>query len=60
MPGFSGNGYVELLPMENVDHKVSIEVDFKAHSLEGVIMYSQQSKIFEEGSDYISLALNDG
>ena len=32
---FRTNSFVELLPMENVEHKVSIEIDFKANSLQG-------------------------
>ena len=35
VPMFSTNSLVELLPMENVEHKVSIEIDFKANSLQG-------------------------
>ena len=60
VPGFSGNGFVELLPMENVDHKVSIEIDFKAHNLEGILLYAQQGKVITQGSDYIALVIIDG
>jgi agrin len=57
---FNGNSFVELLPMENVDHKVSMEIDFKSHSLEGILVYAQQYPAISEGSDFISLALVDG
>ena len=26
---FNGNSFVELLPMKNVEHKLSVEVEFK-------------------------------
>ena len=46
--------------MENVEHKVSIEIDFKANSLEGIILYAQQGAQMTEGQDFLSLALVDG
>ena len=46
---FSGNSLVELLPMDNVEHKVSIEIDFKANSLDGLLLYSQQGSVMAEG-----------
>ena len=29
IPMFNGNSFVELLPMKNVEHKLSVEVEFK-------------------------------
>jgi hypothetical protein len=49
VPMFSGNSLVELLPMDNVEHKVSIEIDFKANSLEGLLLYSQQGSVIGDG-----------
>lgn len=46
--------------MENVEHKVSLEIDFKANSLEGILLYTQQSPSMAEGQDFLSLALVDG
>ena len=49
VPMFSGNSFVELMPMENAEHKVSIEIDFKANSLDGLLLYSQQGSVIAEG-----------
>ena len=57
---FNGNSFVELLPMDNVEHKVSIEIDFKAYSMEGILVYAQQSPELKEGQDYLSIVLVDG
>ena len=35
VPMFNGNSFVELLPMKNVEHKLSVEVEFKV----GVTIY---------------------
>lgn len=60
VPMFSGNSFVELLPLENVEHKLSIEMEFKVHSLEGILLYAQQGPTFKEGQDFVSLAIVDG
>ena len=46
---------VELTELENVEHKFSLEVEFKARASDGVIMFAQQ---YSDGSgDFISLCL---
>ena len=32
VPMFNGNSFDELLPMENVEHKLSIDLDFKVNT----------------------------
>lgn len=60
IPAFDGKAFVELIPMENVDHKVSMELEFKAHSLDGVLVYAQQGLDHVQDTDFISLSINDG
>ena len=65
---FDGKSFVELIPMANVDHKVSIEVEFRAdlhesndHTLsvaDGIILYAHQNP--NADGDFISLAIVNG
>ena len=57
-PAFDGLAFVELMPLEKADHKVSVEMEFKTFSMNGVLMYAQQSA--DGLGDFISLAIIDG
>ena len=58
IPNFNGNSFVELLPMENPSHKVSVEIEFKAYNSEGILLFAQQDS--KMGSDFISIHLKEG
>jgi len=49
---------VELLPLENVDHKLSIEIVFKSMSTYGILLYAQQNS--NSGADFVSIAIING
>ena len=66
---FDGQAFVELIPMKNVDHKVSIDLEFRvddvsrnrgeAHGVpDGIIVYGHQNP--NADGDFISLAIVDG
>ena len=58
IPNFNGNSFVELLPMENPSHKVSVEIEFKAYNSEGILLFAQQDS--KMGNDFISIHLKEG
>ncbi|CAH0561782.1 unnamed protein product [Brassicogethes aeneus] len=57
IPAFHGRSYVKLKPLKAY-HKLSVEVEFKSHSYDGIILYNQQK--FDGLGDFISLALING
>jgi hypothetical protein len=43
---FNGvDSFVELMPLENVDHKLTIDIEFKSMSPMGVLVYAHQESI---------------
>ncbi|VVC98300.1 unnamed protein product [Leptidea sinapis] len=56
-PAFDGSAYIRLKPLKAY-HKFNIDIEFKAFSQNGVILYNQQ-KIDGTG-DFVSLALVNG
>lgn len=56
-PAFGGRSYVQLKPLKAY-HKLSIEVEFKSYSNDGIILYDQQKA--DGQGDFVSLALIDG
>lgn len=57
VPAFHGRSYARLKPLKAY-HKLSIEVEFKSHTYDGIILYNQQK--FDGLGDFISLALING
>ncbi|XP_063584665.1 agrin-like [Penaeus indicus] len=57
VPAFSGTSYIQLMTW-SVPTKVQIEVDFVAHELDGVIVYTQQD--LGGLGDYLALVLING
>ena len=65
---FSRHSFVELIPMANVDHKVSIDIEFRANLFksnvpsnvvsDGIILYAHQNP--NADGDFISLAIVNG
>ncbi|TRY72500.1 hypothetical protein TCAL_00311 [Tigriopus californicus] len=59
VPSFDGRlSYVELEPLENVEHKFSLEIEFKARAINGILIYAQEKP--NGLGDFISVALIDG
>ena len=55
VPSFDGSAFVEMKPLQKVEHKFSVEIEFKTQAQDGVILFAQQE---ENGNgDFISLAL---
>ncbi|CAL4097372.1 unnamed protein product, partial [Meganyctiphanes norvegica] len=64
IPDFNGNGYLELLTMENVESSFTLEIWFLTRSYSGVLLYNGQRAnegISSHGAlDFISLNINKG
>ncbi|CAG9855043.1 unnamed protein product [Phyllotreta striolata] len=56
-PAFHGRSYARLRPLKAY-HKLSLEVEFKARSSDGVILYNQQKA--DGLGDFVSLAIING
>ncbi|XP_041975156.1 agrin-like isoform X2 [Aricia agestis] len=56
-PSFDGSSYVRLKPLKAY-HKLNIDIEFKAFSENGVILYNQQKS--DGTGDFVSLALVNG
>lgn len=56
-PAFHGRSYVTLKPLKAY-HKLSIEVEFKTHTYEALLLYNQQKP--DGLGDFISLAIVNG
>ncbi|XP_072942741.1 agrin-like isoform X4 [Epargyreus clarus] len=56
-PSFDGSSYIRLKPLKAY-HKLNIDIEFKAFSENGVILYNQQKA--DGTGDYVSLALVKG
>ena len=59
---FDGGGrrpsFVELRPLAKAEHKLSLEIEFRAERADGMLVYAQE---FDDGSgDYVALVLSDG
>jgi hypothetical protein len=52
------DSFVELMPLENVDHKLSIDIEFKSMSPMAILVYAQQNP--NADGDFISLAIING
>ncbi len=46
------------MPLENVDHKLSIELEFKSSSPNGILVYAQQNP--NADGDFVSISLVNG
>lgn len=57
IPAFDGRSYVRLKPLKAY-HKLSIEVEFKTYSYNGIILYNQQKS--DGLGDFVSLAVVNG
>jgi len=56
---FNGfDSFVELMPLENVDHKLSIEMEFKSLSPNGILLYAQQNA--NADGDFVSISVVSG
>ncbi len=58
IPSFDDKAFVELRPLPTVEHKFSLEVEFRPLAEDGVILFAQQS--LDGSGDFISLALKEG
>ncbi len=58
VPSFDDRAFVELRPLPKVEHKFSLEVEFRPLAADGVILFAQQS--LDGTGDFISLALRGG
>ncbi|XP_047536585.1 agrin-like isoform X2 [Vanessa atalanta] len=56
-PSFDGTSYIRLKPLKAY-HKLNIDIEFKAFSENGVILYNQQKS--DGTGDFVSLALVNG
>ncbi|XP_049692713.2 agrin isoform X2 [Helicoverpa armigera] len=56
-PSFDGTSYIRLKPLKAY-HKLNIDIEFKAFSENGVILYNQQKP--DGTGDFVSLALVNG
>ncbi|CAK1540067.1 unnamed protein product [Leptosia nina] len=56
-PSFDGSSYIRLKPLKAY-HKLNIDIEFKAFSENGVILYDQQKP--DGTGDFVSLALVNG
>ncbi|KAG6440429.1 hypothetical protein O3G_MSEX001336 [Manduca sexta] len=56
-PSFDGSSYIRLKPLKAY-HKLNIDIEFKAFSENGVILYNQQKP--DGTGDFVSLALVNG
>ncbi|XP_060806535.1 agrin-like [Amyelois transitella] len=56
-PFFDGSSYIRLKPLKAY-HKLNIDIEFKAFSENGVILYNQQK--LDGTGDFVSLALVNG
>lgn len=57
IPAFDGRSYVRMKPLKAY-HKLSIEVEFKTYSHDGIILYNQQN--IDGQGDFVSLAIVNG
>ena len=57
---FNKHSYVELLPLKNVDHKLSIDIQFHVEfpNVDGILVYAHQNP--NADGDFISLAIVNG
>ncbi|XP_065165794.1 agrin-like isoform X2 [Atheta coriaria] len=55
--GFNGESYIRLKPL-NAYHKLSIEMEFRTYSSDGILLYAQQNS--DGKGDFVSLAIKDG
>ncbi|KAJ8736298.1 hypothetical protein PYW08_006954 [Mythimna loreyi] len=56
-PSFDGTSYIRLKPLKAY-HKLNIDIEFKAFSENGIILYNQQKP--DGTGDFVSLALVNG
>ncbi|XP_048489511.1 agrin isoform X2 [Plutella xylostella] len=56
-PSFDGSSYIRLKPLKAY-HKLNIDIEFKAFTENGVILYNQQKQ--DGTGDFVSLALVNG
>lgn len=57
VPAFNGHSYIQLKPLKAY-YKLSIELEFKAYTEEGILLYNQQK--YDGSGDFVSLALING
>ena len=57
IPAFDGRSYIRMKPLKAY-HKLSIEIEFKTYSHNGIILYNQQR--FDGLGDFVSLAIVNG
>lgn len=57
IPAFDGRSYVRLKPLKAY-HKLSLEIEFKTYSNNGIILYNQQKN--DGLGDFVSLAIVNG
>jgi len=46
------------MPLENVDHKLAIDIQFKSFTENGILVYTQQGQY--GFSDFVALAIVNG
>ena len=52
------SSFVELRPLAKAEHKLSLEIEFRAEEADGMLVYAQE---YDDGSgDYVALVLADG
>ncbi|KAL3289355.1 hypothetical protein HHI36_022791 [Cryptolaemus montrouzieri] len=57
VPAFHGTSYIQLKPLKAY-YKLSIEIEFKSYTYDGVLLYNQQK--YDGSGDFVSLALING
>ena len=58
VPSFSGQSYLRLKKLHDVNRVLKIELDFKALNEEGILLYSGEEQ--DKPGDFVSLSLRDG
>lgn len=58
IPQFEHGSYVELVPLEKVQHRFSVEIEFKSDGDDGVIMFAQEK--YDGTGDFIAILLVNG
>jgi hypothetical protein len=54
----SGSAFVELVPLAKAEHKLSVEIEFRSHTANGMLLYAQE---YKDGSgDFVAIVIVDG
>ncbi len=57
IPSFDDKAFVELKPLSKVEHKFSLDIEFRSLAQDGILLFAQQT--IDGSGDFISLSLKD-